>query len=335
MAMPVGHAAAEERHRRIEQWLAAEVLGLGEAGQEVTELLDGEGVVVRERLDVAGVASVVAQLVARFSDADLRDGEGGAFTAEAEGGHAGGVRLEGQHHEVVDCAEIVAGLGGLDVTVSPLAVCFGDLRQGGVEPDIGATGADLGFADGGEVLVHAALVLGAHLLFESADFREVGVEHAAFMAEFAALGGLTVLRLFEQGGEDFAATAHRGEADAVGGPGEGFLVEGDLHRARPGVLGGELGHLLVDGDRIAVRGAEFAAGQPGVDALVVVAEAAGVIQAADRGDRLPMLLKRFEGTGELVVRPVLGDLVVERVDAVGQVDEGAALGRGGHLLGGA
>ena len=48
-----------------------------------------------------------------------------------------------------------------------------------------------------------------------------------------------------------------------------------------------------------------------------------------------MLLERLQGAGELVVRPVLGDLVVERVDAVGQVDEGAALGRGGHLFRGA
>ena len=158
--------------------------------------------------------------MAGLGDADLGDGEGGAFTAEAEGGHSGGVCLESQHHEVVDRAEIVAGLGGLDITVGPGAVFFGNLRQGGVEPDVGAAGTDLGFADRGEVLVHASLVLGAHRLFEPADFREVGVEHAAFMAEFAALSGLTVLRLFEEGGEDLAATAHRRQAHAVGGPGE-------------------------------------------------------------------------------------------------------------------
>ena len=113
------------------------------------------------------------------------------------------------------------------------------------------------------------------------------------------------------------------------------MGEGDLERARAGVLRGDFRDLLVDGDRIAVRGAEFAARQPGVDALVVVADAAGIVKTADRRDGMTMLLERFERTGELVVRPVLGDLVVERVDAVGQVDEGAALRRGGHLLRGA
>ena len=48
-----------------------------------------------------------------------------------------------------------------------------------LEPDIGAAGADLGLADGGQVLVHAALVRGSHLLFQLANFREVGVENAA------------------------------------------------------------------------------------------------------------------------------------------------------------
>ena len=182
MAVAVGHPAAEERHRRGQQGLAVEVLGLLQPAQEVAELLDGEGVVVRQLLHVAGVAAVVAELVPGFGDTDLRDGEGIAFAAEAEGGDAGGVRLEGEDHQVIDRAEVVAGLGGRDVAIGALAIGGGDRRQRRIEPDVGATRADLGLADRSQVLVHAALVLGAHLLLELAHFLEVRVEDAALAA---------------------------------------------------------------------------------------------------------------------------------------------------------
>ena len=335
MAVAVRHAAAEERHGRVQERFASEVLGFGEAGEEVAELLDGERVVVRELLHVAGVASVVAELVTGLGDADLRDGEGVPFAAEAEGGDPGGVRLESQDHEVVDRAEIVAGLGGRDVAVGALAVGRGDRGQRGVEPDVGAAGADLGFADGGEVLVHATFVFAAHLLLELADLREVGVEDAALAAEFTTLGGLAALGFFEEGGEDLAAAAHGRQAHAVRGPSQGVLREGDLHRADAGMLGGDFRHLLVDGDGVTVRGAELAAGQPSADAVMVVAKAAGVIETADRRDRLAVFLERLERAREAVIRAGLGNLVVERVDAVREVDEGTATGRGGQLLGGA
>ena len=335
VAVAVGHPAAEERHRRIKEGLAAEVLRLREAAEEVAELFDRERVVVRELLHVTGIASVVAELVAGFGDADLGDGEGVALAAEAERGYAGSVRLEGEDHQVVDRAEVIAGLGGRDVAIGPLAIGVGDLGQRGVEPDVGTAGADLGLAHGGEVLVHAAFIFATHLLLELADFREVGVEDAALAAQFTALDGLTAFRFFEEGGENFAAATHRRQAHTISGPGEGILRQGDLHRARAGVLGGDFGHLLVHRDGITVRRAKLAAGQPGADAVVVVAEAASVVQAADWGDGLTVLLERLERAGELVVRAVLGDLVVERMNAVREVDEGAALGRGGHLLGGA
>ena len=57
-------------------------------------MLDGEGVVVGQLLHVAFIAAVVAKLVAALGDADLRNCEGISLAAEAEGGHAGDVRLE-------------------------------------------------------------------------------------------------------------------------------------------------------------------------------------------------------------------------------------------------
>jgi hypothetical protein len=98
------------------------------AGEEVAELLDGEGVVVRELFHVAGIAAVVAELVARLGDADFGNGDGIALATEAEGGHASHIRLKGEHHEVIDGAEIIARHRGGDVAVGALAIGVGDGR---------------------------------------------------------------------------------------------------------------------------------------------------------------------------------------------------------------
>ena len=99
--------------------------------------------------------------------------------------------------------------------------------------------------------------------------------------------------------------------------------------------GRDLGHLLVHGDRVAGRGAHLAAGQPDVDAAVVVAEGSWVMQPADGRNNIAMLLQWLERPGELVVLAFFEDLVVQRVHAIGEVDEGAAFRRGGGFLSGA
>jgi hypothetical protein len=167
----------------------------------------------------------MAELMARLGDADFGNGEGIALAAEAEGGHAGHIRLKGEHHEVIDGAEIIARHRGGDVAVGALAIGVGDGRQWRVEPRIGAARADLGLAHGGEVLLHAAFVLLAHLLLELAHFGEVGVEHAALAAQGTALGLLPPFRFFEERGENLAATTHRRQLHAIGRPGERVLRE--------------------------------------------------------------------------------------------------------------
>ncbi len=146
MTVAVGHAAAEQCHRGAQERLAVEVLRLREPGEKVTELLDGKGVVVGELFHVARIAAVVAELMARLSDADFRNGKGVPFSAHAEGGHAGHVRLKGEHHEIIDGAEIIAGHGGGDVAVGALAIGVGDGGQRRVEPCIGPPRADLRLA---------------------------------------------------------------------------------------------------------------------------------------------------------------------------------------------
>ena len=111
--------------------------------EEVAELLDGEGVVIGELLHVAFITAVVTELVAGLGDADLRNGKGVSLAPQAEGGHAGDVCLEGEHHEVVDRAEIVARLSPWNVAVGAFAIGVGDLRQRCIEPRIGPSRADL------------------------------------------------------------------------------------------------------------------------------------------------------------------------------------------------
>ena len=294
VAVAVAHAAAEEGHRGAQERLATEVLGLGEPSEEVAELLDGEGVVFGELFHVAGIAAVVAELMARLGDADFRNGKGVSLAAQTEGGHAGHVRLEGEHHEVIDSAEIIARHGGGDVAVGALAVGVGDGGQRRVEPRIGPARADLCLTHRGEVLFHSAFVLRPHHFIELAHFVEVCVEDAPLASQVPPLDRLAPFRLFKHRRKDFTATTHRRQPDPVCGPCERSTREGDIHRGVTGVRCRDLSHLLVDGDRVAVRRAELAAGQPDGHAVVVVAEGSRVMQPADRREHFAVFLQRLE-----------------------------------------
>ena len=95
-----------------------------------------------------------------------------------------------------------------------------------------------------------------------------------------------------------------------------------------------LGHQLVDGDRVLLRLADPRPGQPDLLAVVVVADAVGMMQAADRRDLLAVLLQYGEGLRHRVVTARAPDLPLVVVHPVGQVDEdappGACRGRGGR-----
>ena len=95
---------------------------------------------------------------------------------------------------------------------------------------------------------------------------------------------------------------------------------------KAGVRGGHLSHSLIDRNRVAVGRSEPAPSEPDLLAVVMVTEAAGVMQAADRRDDAAMLFQRLEGAGKAEVLTWRHDLIVEGVDAVGNVDEDASLG---------
>ena len=271
--------------------------------------------------------------MARLGDADLGNGEGIPFTSEAEGGHAGHVRLKGEHHEIIDSAEILARLSLGYVAIGAFAIGVRDLGKRRIEPRIGAPGADLRLAHGGEVLVEAALVFRSHFFLQLTHFGEVVVEHAGLATKRLPLGLDAAFRFLEHGSKDFTAAAQSRELHAIRGPGQGPLGEGDLHGGVAGVLRGDLCHLLVHGNGIAVRGTELSSGQEDVNAVVMVAEGSRVMQSTDRRDDIAVLFQGLERLGELIVLPRREDLIVQRVNAVGEVDEGAATGRCGRFLG--
>ena len=100
---------------------------------------------------------------------------------------------------------------------------------------------------------------------------------------------------------------------------------------------GNLGHFLIDRNRVAIRRPELAAGEPNFLTVMMVAQSARMMQAADGRDHIAMLLQRLERARKCVALARRGDLVIERVDAVGNINEHTAarllarrLGLGGH-----
>ena len=87
--------------------------------------------------------------------------------------------------------------------------------------------------------------------------------------------------------------------------------------------GGRLGHLLVDRNRVAISRTELATSQPDLLAIVMVPQTARMMQSADGSDHTAMFFQRLQRSRELVTFAGRRNLVVKRVDAVGNVDEGA------------
>ena len=77
------------------------------------------------------------------------------------------------------------------------------------------------------------------------------------------------------------------------------------------MLAADLRHLLIHRDGVAMRRADLGAGQEDVDAVVVVPETAGMVQAADGRDHVAEFLQRLERAREGVVLTWLGDLIIQ------------------------
>lgn len=93
------------------------------------------------------------------------------------------------------------------------------------------------------------------------------------------------------------------------------------------MLRGHLGDLLVHRNRVAFRWPNLSPGEPNVDAVVMMAEAAWMMQPADGRDHIAMFLQRLERSGELIILAGGRDLVVQRVNSVGEINEGRSARR--------
>ena len=237
---------------------------------------------------------MVTELMPRLRNADLWNGEGIPLASQTERGHSRHIRLEGEHHEVIDGPEIVARHRGGDVASGAFAVGFRDGGQRRVEPGIGPPRTDLRLTDRSEVLVKASFVRRSHLLLKPTHFREVVIKNAGFSAKRSPLGRYAPFRFLEQRREDFTATTQRGKLDPIRSPREGALRKRDLHRGVSRMLRGNLRHLLIYGDRIAIRRAEFSTCQPDRNTVVVMADGSRMMQTADRRDDPAVLFQRLE-----------------------------------------
>jgi len=220
MAVSITHATAEQCHGGPEHRSTIQVLSFRKSREEVPELFDGKGVVIRKLFHVAGIAAVVAELMSGFRNADFRDGESISFTSQTECSDSSHICLEGQHQQVVDRAEVVSGLGLRNVTIGAFAVCLGNSRQRCIQPCIRAAGPNFGLPHRAEILFQSPAVGGAHFCFETSYFRQIVIQHAGFSSQGLPLHGCATFGSFKQRGKNLAAATLCGQLHAVGSPGQ-------------------------------------------------------------------------------------------------------------------
>ena len=126
-------------------------------------------------------------------------------------------------------------------------------------------------------MVQSALVGGAHFLGQGAHLGEVVIQHAGFTAQGFPLGSDAPFGFLEKGRENLATSALRRQLNAISGPGEGTLSQGDFHGGIARVLAADLRHLLIHRDGVAMRRADLGAGQEDVDTVVVVPQTSGMV----------------------------------------------------------
>ncbi len=200
-----------------------------------------------------------------------------------------------------------------------------------VEPLICAAGTFFNLPDGGEVLIEFAAVFASELLVHAVCVIRDGVQNTAAPAESAPDGFLTIAFDAEQHVEDLLGAAFCGELDSVARPCEGGSFDGHFERLKASGHSLHLGHELVCRNGVA-EGAAIAwnvgAREPYPFAVVVFADDHRVMESADGRDVGAVLLEGLERSRELVVRSGFLNLPRQGIDAVGDVEEDAALGFG-------
>ena len=280
----------------------------------------------------------------------VRDADGfvaavAAVVGEDKGGNAGKVHLEGQRQHVAHQADVLLVVDGDADGALELGVA--DLHR-----RAGAGDARFQLADGAQVLVKLALVVGAEAGFQLAGVFHDEVENAQFVAVALFATGLDLVFGFagkepfkDQAGIDFLGHGHRfrapGEVGRVGTTVAGVAIA-RVEAALDAQLEGRKACLaadffrgeLIDGDADANVGAaglaRLAAGEKGGHGPGVIAGAVAVgprrveRQAIEHqqvllegGQRLQHR-RQIEVAAQFIRHPLI------EIDAVGDVDEGHA-----------
>ena len=66
VAVSISHSAAEQGHGSVQQRPTVQVGGLGQSGQEITELLNAERIALSQFLHMSGITIVMAEFVPRL-----------------------------------------------------------------------------------------------------------------------------------------------------------------------------------------------------------------------------------------------------------------------------
>ena len=187
MAVTVGHAAAPQHLRGVQQRLAVFLVRL-ELIEEVAELLDKEGIGLRQAAQLLGIAVVMRQAVARLRNADVGNARRRCDSLPImQVMTRGRVGAQGHDHQIVEQAVVFAAPGSCRACASDGASSARiDLGLGNVEPRFGALGANFHLADGGEIFVELGAVFAAELAVDALGVVGDGIEDAAAAAEPAA-----------------------------------------------------------------------------------------------------------------------------------------------------
>ena len=242
---------------------------------KVPKLFDRERIILGQFFHVACIPAMVTELMSRLGNPDFRNGERIPLPTQAKRGDPRYICLKGEYHQVINSSKIIAGLRIGYVTLGAFSVPLGNFRKWSIQPDVSTSCANLCFTDRIQVLVEASFVVCPHFLLESPHLCQIVVEDAGFAAQSPSLCSYTSFGFLKQRRKDLAASAHRGKLDSVGGPRKRSLRQGYLHGRIASVSRRELGHFLVDGNGVSLRRPDFSAGQPNVDAVVMMTQAPG------------------------------------------------------------
>ena len=282
--------------------------------EEMGELLHDEGVALGQPFQHHRIAVVMREVVVRLGDADLRNGQAVAFAAVHVGDHARHVGAQGQHDQVEHGAPVFAGLWpwrhraetGRPVACRPPASAR-RARNRAAPCAAPRRGPSAGIRRASS---RSSVPSASRSDFASSNTASSTLRRLVRRARWAATppGSSPNSRSNTWRGLSSAGsgTPSREKASVVEFSGRPVpeLMDSSSEGKRV-CWPGDLGHELVAGNGVLVfpraLGVDLGAGQPGIGTDMRLAEAVGMMQAAENGEVVAMLLQRLERRRKVVI----------------------------------